>query len=65
MAVYKHVLDEVLKPETVAALQLALVKPGDVKFGAHQVTAVLRETAVLWSFELFFVGLSVVFVFDG
>lgn len=65
VAVYKHVLDEVLKPETVAALQLALVKPGDVKFGAHQVTAVLRETAVLWSFELFFVGLSVVFVFDG
>lgn len=69
VAAYKHVIEEVIKPVTVAILGGTSGKTGDVKYGVHQVTSPVPwskvQSAVSGSFESLLVGLGVLPVPDG
>jgi hypothetical protein len=68
-AAYKHVLNEVIKP--VARVVTARITPhaGDVKYGAHQVTAGLLEggniSSAPCSSAVLSVDLGIDPIFDG
>jgi Replicase family/Primase C terminal 1 (PriCT-1) len=46
VAAYKHILNEVLKPASVAVLQLAAAAVEKVKYAVHQVSAALGQPGV-------------------